>query len=349
MNRASSQCASRLVRPFVALAATLLFAGPALADTVKLKNGDTLTGKVVDVSGGKLTFKTDAAGEMKIDVAQIETLTTDDPIQVDLKDGSHVSGKAATATGGAFVLETEKLGKQTIALADVKGVNQPPRHWTGSIVGAATWTRGNSKLQSVASDLNAINRGDEDRLSFAGWYRASRSEDPSTGVTSTTERKVGASLKYDYFFGGSKAYAYANSLAEKDTIAAIDLRYIAGVGAGYQFFEDDKTMLSAEAGASWFNENYSDATPTVDAVAARAAFHVTRKLGGSVSFFDDTDVYKIFAAPRDYLVHSKGGFREQFTPSFFAQEWVDYTWDPTPAAGKKRVDVVYYVGIGWTF
>ncbi len=323
----------------------------ASADTVKLKNGDTLTGKVVSILDGKVTLTTAAAGEIKIDLAQVETLATDDEIEVELATGSKFKGKASAAEGGAFTVETTDVGKQTVAISNVGSVNKPakpPRAWTGSIVGSSTWTRGNTSTQQASLDINAVNRGEIDRLTFDGWYRAGRQKDQSTGVTATTERRFGGGLKYDYFFT-EKAYWYANATAEKNAIAALDLRFVAGGGLGWQFIEDECTHLNVEGGASWFSENYSNGTSSVDAVAARIATHLTHKFSDTVSFFNDNEVYKIFGDPRDYLVKTKGGFKQTFTPTFFAQEWVEFDWDPTPAAGKKRSDVTYFLGIGWTF
>jgi putative salt-induced outer membrane protein YdiY len=327
-----------------------LAAAPASGDTVKLKNGDTLTGTVVSVLGGKVVLKTEAAGDVTIDAAQVESLSTDQAIQVALPGGATFSGRAAMASGGTITVDADGIGPQTVALTAVE-INKPAapdRKWTGAIVGAATWTRGNTYTNQMSLDMSAVNRGEIDRITFDAWYRASRQKDQSTGVTSTSERRVGGGLKYDHFMG-EKAYWYAQMTAEKNAIAALDLRFVAGGGLGWQFIETDATNLSAEAGASWFSENYSNGTSTVDEMAVRAAFHFDHKFDDVHSMFDDTEVFKIFDGPRDYLVKTKGGFRQKFTASFFAQEWVEFYWDPTPATGKGRRDTTYYIGIGWTF
>src|SRR5262245_63656743 len=93
------------VAMFLLAAFTLLHA-PLFADTVKLKNGDRITGKVVNLLEGKLTIKTDAMGEIKIDVAQIDTIATDEPLSIDLPDGSHLNGKAVESKDGVFAVDT---------------------------------------------------------------------------------------------------------------------------------------------------------------------------------------------------------------------------------------------------
>ena len=336
-------------RALLAVAAAALLAPPALADTVKLKNGDVLTGKVVDVLDGKVTLKTDAAGEVKIDVAQVETIATDDAVEVGLSDGSQLHGKLVASSGGAVDVESSTLGRQAIMLTAIKSVNKPPRQWHGGVAGSASWVRGNTDTDAVALEAHAENRGDIDRITLDAWWRASRSEDPATGDKSTTERRYGAFGQYDYFFNGEKFYGYGNLRAEKDAIAAIDLRVILGAGVGYQLLDLEQTKLSAEAGAAWFYENYSNGTETVSDPALRVAAHFDHDFSDKSTFFDDLEAYKVLGDPDDYLVRNKGGFRQKLTESFFAQEWVEWLWDSTPAAGKERVDVTYFLGIGWTF
>jgi hypothetical protein len=64
-----------------------LVAGEAMADHVVLINGDSLSGTIEKVSGGKLTVKTDYSGPIEIDVSKIEGMTTSAPVEVHLKKG----------------------------------------------------------------------------------------------------------------------------------------------------------------------------------------------------------------------------------------------------------------------
>jgi putative salt-induced outer membrane protein YdiY len=338
------------VLPALLLAAALC--DDASGDTVKLKNGDSLTGAVVHILDGKLTLKTDAAGDVVIDLAQVATFSTDVSITVELADGTLHAGKASFGDDGTVRFEAETFAGETLVITDLASVNRPPKapqEWTGSIVGASTWVRGNTHSQATALDANASLRRDEDRISLAAWYRAARQRDRSTGNESTTERRFGASGKYDYFFPDSKAYAYVNLSGERDDIAAVDFRFVAGAGLGNQFIEDDHTKLSAEAGLALFHENYAGPTDDVSAISLRAAGKFDHRFNEAHTTFAEAELYKVFEDWNDYFVRARAGFRQQITGSFFAQEWVDWNWDPTPAAGKERVDVIYYAGVGWNF
>jgi putative salt-induced outer membrane protein YdiY len=332
----------------LSLAIAAAAASSALADTVKLKNGDVLTGRIVDVIGGKVTLKTDAAGDVKIDLAQVDTISTDAPITIELKDGTIIVVKAAAAKDGRLVVEGEGVERRELVLADVVSVNKPSRRWTGNLLGAGTWTRGNSESTAISVDAHAENRGDVDRITADAWYRATRTKDETTGDESTSVRRTGAAAKYDCFFAETKAYAYGNTLAEKDAIADIDLRFIAGAGAGCQIADTPNTKFSGEAGLAWLYENYSGGTDTASDPTVRVATRFQHDFNEHVQLFDDFDAYKALNGS-DWLVHNKGGLREKLTGSLFAQQWIESTWDSTPAAGKERRDVIYYVGIGWSF
>ena len=63
----------------VALAAAC---SPALADTVWMKNGDRLSGKIKVFDGGKLLLETPYGGSIALDWKQVKTLESDQELLV---------------------------------------------------------------------------------------------------------------------------------------------------------------------------------------------------------------------------------------------------------------------------
>ena len=61
----------RTVRALTAAVALCLGAGAATADEVTFLNGDRLTGKIVSAAKGRLTIRTEAAGNVTIDIASL--------------------------------------------------------------------------------------------------------------------------------------------------------------------------------------------------------------------------------------------------------------------------------------
>src|SRR3569833_834810 len=63
-----------LLVPFTALRPAVAQSGAA--DVLVLSNGDTLHGKLVNSSGGKITFHSDALGDISVDWDKIKELHT---------------------------------------------------------------------------------------------------------------------------------------------------------------------------------------------------------------------------------------------------------------------------------
>ena len=89
--------ATRLWRPLLCcLVLSLALAGHAIADEILLLNGDRLTGTIVGAAGGKLTIKTEAAGDVTVDLAKVKSFSTTEPVV--LKTGDTTVRSRVTAT-----------------------------------------------------------------------------------------------------------------------------------------------------------------------------------------------------------------------------------------------------------
>ena len=80
------------------IAIVLLIAGRATVfaartDAIVLRNGDHLTGEVIQMRQGKLQVKTDDAGTLSIEWAKIASITTADQYDITMRDGSHLLGR----------------------------------------------------------------------------------------------------------------------------------------------------------------------------------------------------------------------------------------------------------------
>src|SRR5687768_7117902 len=74
----------------VLVLALLCLAPPASADELRLLNGDRLTGRVVTLAGGTLTFAT-RHGQLAVPWADVAALAVDEPLLVTLTGGSPAS------------------------------------------------------------------------------------------------------------------------------------------------------------------------------------------------------------------------------------------------------------------
>jgi putative salt-induced outer membrane protein YdiY len=332
------------------LLAALVFVAPgrAHADEVQFLNGDRLTGKIVGAAGGKLTLKTESAGDVVIDLSKVKTFTTDGPIVVRSGDRTLRSTVTAGPDGSIQVVPIAGGAPQIVALHDIMQLNPPPVEWKGAITFNGLVTRGNSETTNIGASLRAERRSETDRITLAAGYYYGREKDRDTGDESTTVDNVFGFAKYDYFVT-KKFYLFGAVRAERDRIADLDLRFTPSVGAGYQWFEGPTFNLSTEAGVAWVYEDFRD-EPARDHFAARLAYHVDWTPHKGVTLFHNLEWLPAFDGPlRDYNLNLDAGLRAAIFQAFFAEAKIEYRYDSIPAQGAEKADVRYLLGVGWSF
>lgn len=220
--------------------------------------------------------------------------------------------------------------------------DKPPMHvWTGAVNAAAIITDGNTETRSANAAADAVYRREKDRTSFGAFWNY---QDDSSGVL---QRRTGAKAQYDYFFT-EKNYAYGQTSIENDKQADLERRWIFGVGAGRQFVENAEHKVSAELGASWFDEHFHNSADH-DYITLRGAYKWDWAINADWSFFHGGEIYPSVEDSEDVYAKTDTRLRVNLSAKMFAQaQWV-MDWDNTPAAGKESVDNRYILSVGWTF
>ena len=244
-----------------AVLCTLMFSTMLLADEVRFKNGDRLSGQIVRVTEGKMVFKSAVAGEVTLNMADIQTFSSESPIEIHLKDGTVLHQPVTAAEPNQFAITAgEPLGPQTFPLTQVASINPPPKpepRWTGSITGSVASTSGNTTADSVTASVSATRRTERDRTTAGADYARSNRKDPDTGDKETTEDWWRANVQYDYFFT-KKFFGFGNARYERDAIADLERRIVVGGGAGYQWVETDDLAFSTGFGLASLYEKFED-------------------------------------------------------------------------------------------
>jgi hypothetical protein len=331
-----------------ALLSTLVVPAATRADEIHFLNGDRISGTITSAAGGKLTVKTDVAGEVTVDLSKVKTFSTTEPVVLKVGDATVRSKVSAGPDGSVQVVPITGGTPQPIALKDVVQINPPPVKWTGALTANALITRGNSETETVGTAIAAVRRSEIDRITLAGAYNYGRERDRDTGERETTINNWFAAAKYDYFLT-KQFYTFGAIRIERDEIAELDLRVTPSVGVGYQWFETPTFNLNTEVGIAWVYESFSN-NGTSDHFAARLAYHVDYKPAKPLLLFHNLEWLPSFEGPfNDYNLNLDAGLRAQLIGSLFAEMKVEYRLDATPAPGVKKSDVRYLFGVGWSF
>lgn len=329
------------------VAAVALSASVAQADLVELKNGDKINGKVGEIAGGKMKFSSPVLGEITIDMANVTSYSTDEPVRI-LKQGRAPIVSEKIIAGDATRVET--AGGTTLPAAEIKMINPPPEKWTGFVLANLSLARGNTQTMDVGVEaqgvLRRINERHDDRLTLYGEYNFANVGTGSDAVT--TEENVEAYAKYDRFFT-PKLYGYANLAFMKDHIANLDYRFTPGIGLGYQWFESPALNFSTEAGFTYVFEYY-DPGGSNDFPALRLAYHVDKQLADKVKVFHNLVYLPSLQDPlEDYLITADAGVQVDLPKSMFTQLKVEWEYDSTPSPGLSNNDYRFLIGAGWRF
>lgn len=226
----------------------VLFLFPQIlsADEIVLKNGDKITGSLINEYSGKVIFKSEILGSLVISRADIEKLTV-------------LENKAKDIAGES----EEKKSK--------------PK-WTAEIEGGYTLERGNTKSEGASGKV-FINRNrekvDEWTLKGKGSY--------SSDDEGMDKRKYYGLGRYAWSFGAKKKwYHFTKIELDHDYFSNIRTRYTPATGIGY--WMSDKTPVKAllEGGLGIERTDFRNATKsTTELILSSRAYiewHIAERI-----------------------------------------------------------------------
>src|SRR5471032_3057753 len=141
---------------------------PLLADTVWLKNGDRLTGKIKVFDGGKLLIQTSYAGAIPVDWKQVKTLESDQELLVKQDAYSGEKAKSLKAADDGKVVLANGEAPKTVELASIQQILKPKPVvedlvWKGNVV-SSTHAGLNRNFTTAHAPGDGFRAGPERRI-----------------------------------------------------------------------------------------------------------------------------------------------------------------------------------------
>ena len=326
-----------------------LLAGAAFADKVTLKSGSFLTGEAGLIQEGKLLFKSDDLGDLKIDLANIRQLDAAKSHVIQYKDNS-TEEKILTVKDGELWNGDGKLD-----MTNVKATDPAVETWHGNVNVAFNAARGNTHANSAAVEANVNRRWEKDRLNVDfGYYYG---EDGKAGEPSDkTEDRWVAEGKHDHFWFPA-VYNYENLKWERDMIQDLRARYRIGLGGGYQWLENrvfestGKWNFNQELGINWIKEEYenNDDSKENGFCALRYGHHFgyIPKWAESVELFHTFEILPEVDEWEKFLAKADLGFTTKVIYDFDLIAKIEWEYNSKPASDRKKDDTRYIVGLGY--
>jgi putative salt-induced outer membrane protein YdiY len=267
---------------------------------------------------------------------------------VKLNDGTIIHQQVAAAPDGQIALAAGgALAPQNVSLSSIKYVNHM-ENWTGAIVAGGQLTRGNTDTDQLSLSVKMQRRTEIDRISVDSGFLYGRQEVPGLAGKHETQNDWWIGGEYDYFFT-PKFYGYVNGRVERDLIAGLSLRLTPGAGVGYNWIDKPDFHVHTEGGISWLYRDYTHGGGTNESIAARAAYHIDKKLTKEISVYHNLQYLPGLDTINDYYFDTDAGIRADINSKMFTEFKVREQYDSEPAPGKGHNDTWFILGVGLNF
>jgi len=284
---------------------------PLLADTVWLKNGDKLSGKITVFDGGKLLIQTPYAGAVSIDWKQVKTLESDQELLVKQDAYSGEKAKSLKAAEDGKVTLANGEAPKTVELASVQQILKPKPViedlvWKGNVDLALDYQRAERDTDDYDIGFKTSARHGQWRHTAQGEYNREFQDDVVTTDNWRAEYSLDRFLTEHWFWQGRLSY-------KRDHVEDLSRQRVAGTGPGYQFWDDELGAFSLGSLLNRTDYEYRDGgKDNFYSVAMKWSYN-RYLIGKRVEFFTNGEVGKPLSDVANFSLDSEVGLRYKVT------------------------------------
>lgn len=319
------------------------------ADTVATKDGSTIQGKVLHVSGGVVEIETSFAGVLKVQQASVISLATDSPVYLRYQGGNTVQGAVSTAGGEVRVAGPGAWGTGTVDKVESVWINDSDSPEAKAAAAAKrTWafeasvdvmgTTGNSTSMASAVGFAATLAGPEDKLAFYAAY--TKAEQGKGAAKTTTSDSAKAGVDYSAYFT-PRASWYVREEIGTDKVKDLDFYSNSAAGLGYAVIRKANQELTFRAGLAYRYEAYEVgdnlSTAALDLGVAHSYTAATWRIGNKLTFMPSLQDFANYRIQHDSFLELPLASTQWKVRLGVAN---DYNSEPQPT--KKKLDTTYY-------
>jgi putative salt-induced outer membrane protein YdiY len=367
------------VKKFAMLAvAVLLFTAGTLADQITLKNGDRITGTIMNSDKKVLLIKTEAAGDVTVQWAAIEGVSSAQPLHIGLSGGQILVGpvktengriEVATPTSGTVTASKESIEviRSDSGQAEYDAAIERLRHphlldtWSGLLDTGLSLTRGNSATISFSLAGKAIRQTDRDKITL--YTAAIYGKNDNTSPSQTIAHQIQGGVRGDvnitpkFFVFGATDFNY-------NALQHLDLQNVIDGGAGYHVIKTKVTTFDVFGGAGYNQEYFSayslvNPTPppdTLDFAAVTqknaellAGEELNTTLGKRTTVSENFTVYPNISGPSGYRFSFNSAISTKLNNWLGWQITFADNYLSNPPFGIKGNDFLMSTGLRLTF
>ncbi|WP_047335842.1 DUF481 domain-containing protein [Pseudomonas protegens] len=284
---------------------------PVLADTVWLKNGDRLSGKIKVFDGGKLLIQTDYGGAINIDWKQVKTLESDQELLVKQDAYTGERAKSLQAADEGKVILANGEAPKTVELASIQQIMKPKplvedMVWKGNVDVAMDYKRAEKNTDDYDIDFKTSARHGAWRHNAQGEYNREFQDHVVTTDNWSAEYALDRFITEKWFWEGRLTY-------KRDKVEDLARQRVVGTGPGYQFWDDELGAFSLGSLLNRTDYEYADGGKDNFYSLAMKWDYNRYLIGKRVEFFTNGEVGRPLSRVADYALDAEMGLRYKVT------------------------------------
>lgn len=345
----------RTLRGTVALSAFVFCLSPLLADElpnlrIQLRNGDSISGRLVSEDSTNLVLKTSWSASLSVPKAEVtkrDVLPDPAPAVVVVATNAPAAAPKPPAPAPAPTPVVAAKPPPPPAAAPAKPAVPPPKpkpksEWAlelevGADMAYSTVDRslyhGRFKLAHTYG-----------RLRNSAEYRAAYGE--SQGVLS--ENRMDGSIKTDFDLNQKKVFIYNLAGISYDEVRNIDLRYEVGPGLGYHLIQKPKFTLDLEGGGTFEHREFANRSADEN-ILLRVAERTTWNISSKVSMDQRLEFFPNVDELGEFRIRFEANLRYSFWKNVYLNLGLTDQWESDPAPGVSQNDLQIRTSIGARF
>ena len=284
---------------------------PLLADTVWLKNGDRLTGKISVLDGGKLLVETSYGGSIPVKWNQVRTLESNQQLLVKESDVSGEVAKSLQAADDGMVTLSNGGTPRTVPLASITQIIHPKPiiqdlTWKGNVDVSLDYKRAETDKDDYDVAFKTSARHGMWRHNGSGSYNREYRD----GITITdnwdAEYALDRFIDVHWFWQGRLEYKH-------DQIEDVRRQRTIGTGPGYQFWDNELGAFSLASLANRSDYKFANGN-TEDFYSLAMKWNYNRYMvGKTFELFSNGEIGKPLENVADYELDAEVGLRYKVT------------------------------------
>lgn len=334
----------------------------AFADHIILKNCDRLSGTIIKSDGESLSIQSEFAGEVTVQWAAIEEISSNQPLYVTLK-GDQVIVGVVTTSEAKIEIQTREAGKVTISKdviqsirsqeeqvlyeAEINRLRNPSLRdfWGGIVDAGISSSRGNADTITLNLGMKAARTTQRDKISV--YFTLLFAQNSTIGESVTTANVIRGGTRYDINVS-DRLFTFGFTDLEFDEFQELDLRNVLGGGLGFHAKKTQKTVLDLFTGGA-FNQELFSTGLTRRFGEILFGEELSYKLSSRTTLTEKLMLYPNLTQPGEYRIAFDSSAVTKLNNWLNWHVTLSDRFLSNPIPGVKKNDVLLTTGVGLKF